>query len=126
MNDSILRDVCYLDTNIFVYLHDSNAADKQRVSAFAQTGMGRISVQVLSEWRNVMVRKFPHLVDKEARRQFIRLLEAWQPMAVTPAVILRARSCATDTSSPPMIPCMCNAPWTWAAAGFCLRTCRTA
>lgn len=30
MNDSILRDVCYLDTNIFVYLHDSNAADKQR------------------------------------------------------------------------------------------------
>jgi predicted nucleic acid-binding protein len=95
MNDSILRDVCYVDTNIFVYLHDGSAPDKQRVSAqlcaaFAQTGKGRISVQVLSEWRNTMLRKFSGVVDKEMRRQFIRLLEAWQPLAVTPAVILRA------------------------------------
>jgi predicted nucleic acid-binding protein len=82
MNDSILRDVCYVDTNIFVYLHDSSAPDKQHVSAqlcaaFAQTGRGRISVQVLSEWRNTMMRKFSGVVDKEMRRQFIRLLEAW-------------------------------------------------
>ncbi len=94
MNDSILSDICYLDTNIFVYLHDGSAPAKQRVSAqlceaFSRTGKGRISVQVLSEWRNTMVRKFASVVDKETRRQFLRLLEAWQPLAVTPAIILR-------------------------------------
>ncbi|WP_417912582.1 PIN domain-containing protein [Candidatus Electronema sp. TJ] len=95
MNDSILHDVCYVDTNIFVYLHDGSAPAKQRISAqlcaaFSQTGKGRISVQVLAEWRNTMMRKFSSQVDKEARRRFIRLLEAWQPLVVTPAVILRA------------------------------------
>ena len=106
MNDSILREICYVDTNIFVYLHDGNAPAKQRVSAqlcaaFSQTGRGRISVQVLAEWRNTMLRKFSHVVDKETRRQFIRLLEAWQPLAVTPALILRAEElCDTYNFSP--------------------------
>ncbi|MGX9726635.1 MAG: PIN domain-containing protein [Candidatus Electronema sp. VV] len=97
MSDSILQSVCYLDTNIFVYLHDSGDPQKRDISAqlwrhFLQTGSGRISVQVIAEWRNTMVRKFSQIVDKESRRKFIRLLDAWKPLVITSSIIMKAET----------------------------------
>ena len=95
MNDDISQSVCYLDTNIFVYMHDGNEVEKRSVSnrlykSFLRTGRGRIAVQVIAEWRNTMVRKFPHFVTKEERRRFMRLLEVWNPLVITPLIIMKA------------------------------------
>ncbi len=95
MKDKFFHSICYLDTNIFVYMHDENEAEKKDISnylykLFLQTGNGRISIQVISEWRNIMIKKFSMIVSKEARRNFIRLFEAWEPLVITPELILKS------------------------------------
>jgi predicted nucleic acid-binding protein len=95
MKDEYRNAVCYLDTNIFIYMHDSSDIVKKDISAelyrfFISTGRGRISVQVISEWRNVMIRKYSAMVSNEVRRRFIRYLEIWNPLPITPSVILKA------------------------------------
>lgn len=95
MRDKYHDAVCYLDTNIFVYMHDSSDPEKKVTSDglykhFMKTKKGRISVQVISEWRNVMVRKYAHIVSSEMRRRFIRYLKVWKPLVTTPDIILRA------------------------------------
>ena len=87
--------ICYLDTNIFIYLFDAANPQKQRVSKelllhFHRQHTRRISVQVLSEWRNVMIKKFNHLFDKNVRRQFIRNLAGWKPLKITPQILVEA------------------------------------
>ena len=95
MKDEYRNTVCYIDTNIFVYMHDNSDMRKRDISTelysfFLNTGRGRISVQVISEWRNVMARKYSDMMSSEVRRRFIRYLEIWNPMPITPSVILRA------------------------------------
>jgi predicted nucleic acid-binding protein len=48
-----------------MYAFDQSAPAKQRASKeillhFHATGRDRISVQVISEWRNTMIKKFSH------------------------------------------------------------------
>lgn len=95
MHGNYLNSVCYLDTNIFVYMHDEKDVLKQGISnalykSFLNNGRGRISVQVIAEWRNTMIKKFLHVVDDETRRTFIHLLEAWNPLVIKPALLLKA------------------------------------
>jgi predicted nucleic acid-binding protein len=87
--------ICYLDTNIWIYVFDQAAPAKQRVSKdillhFHRTGRGRISVQIMSEWRNTMIKKFSHLVSAELRRRFIGYLSVWQPLPISPDILLNA------------------------------------
>ncbi|GEM_PF-4334646 len=74
MKDEYHNAVCYIDTNIFVYMHDNSNMRKRDISTelyrfFLSTGRGRISVQVISEWRNVMVRKYSDMLSNEVRRR---------------------------------------------------------
>ena len=39
-----------------------------------------------------MVRKFPKVVDKESRRKFIRLLNAWKTLVITSSIIIKAET----------------------------------
>ena len=95
MKDEFSHSLCYCDTNIFVYMHDDKEREKREISnllykSLLQTGNGRISVQVISEWRNTMIKKFSHFVSNDVRRKFIRILEVLKPLAITPAIILKA------------------------------------
>lgn len=67
MNADYLQSLCYLDTNLLIYMFDDKDVVKQQKANelylyFLTTGLGRISVQVMSEWRNAMVKKFAHLM----------------------------------------------------------------
>ncbi len=87
--------VCYIDTNIWMYLFDKTAPAKQRISKelllhFHRSGRDRISVQVISEWRNTMIKKYSHLVDANFRRRFLRYLGVWDPFAISPEILVKA------------------------------------
>lgn len=76
-------------------MHDSSNRKKQELSNklykhFLNTGRGRISVQVISEWRNVMTKRYNEIVNKEERKKFIKLCEAWNPLSITPLILLKA------------------------------------
>ncbi|MDY0091784.1 MAG: hypothetical protein RBT80_03700 [Candidatus Vecturithrix sp.] len=65
MNGKYQHSICYTDTNLWMYAFDQSAPAKQRASKeillhFHATGRDRISVQVISEWRNTMIKKFSH------------------------------------------------------------------
>lgn len=78
----------FVDSNILVYRRDSSAGDKQtRADAWLrrlwETGMGRISVQVLEEFYAVVTRKLsPGLEPDEARAE-ARDFFVWQPEPIT-------------------------------------------
>jgi len=87
--------ICYLDTNMLIYVFDTTEPAKQRVSKdlllhFHSQRTGRISVQVLAEWRNVMIKKFSHLIDGDFRRRFIAHFSGWQPLKISPAILIKA------------------------------------
>ena len=87
--------ICYVDTTIFVYLFDTTDQQKyQKARAltdyYLTNGNGRISVQVLSEWRNVMVKKFSAIVDASFRQRFITAMKAWNPISVTVEMVVNA------------------------------------
>ena len=87
--------LCYIDTNIWIYLFDKTAPVKQRTSKelllhLHRTRQGRISVQVIAEWRNTMIKKFGHLIDADFRRRFMRYLGVWKPLSVSPGILINA------------------------------------
>jgi len=87
--------ICYLDTTIFVYLFDTVDQQKYRkarslVDYYLTSGKGRISVQVLTEWRNVMVKKYSAIVDASFRQHFITAMKAWNPISVTVEMVVGA------------------------------------
>lgn len=95
MNAKYLQAVCYLDTNLLIYMFDRNDPAKQQRANdlylhFLQQGTGRISVQVIAEWRNAMIKKFSSMVDSGLRRTFIDSLRAWNPLQISPQIILKA------------------------------------
>lgn len=95
MNADYLQAMCYLDTNLLIYMFDRNAPAKQRKANelylhFLRQRTGHISVQVIAEWRNAMVKKFQGLVNGELRRTFIDLLQAWNPLPISPRIIRQA------------------------------------
>jgi predicted nucleic acid-binding protein len=47
---------------------------------------------VVSEWRNVMCKKYAKVVPSQTRKAFLRLMGAWEPAAITLDTILRAET----------------------------------
>lgn len=95
MNAKYSQSICYLDTNLLIYMFDDSDPVKQQKANelylhSLMTGLGRISVQVMSEWRNAMVKKFSHLVDNDYRREFLETLQAWNPLQISPKIIINA------------------------------------
>lgn len=97
---SVCDDRVYLDTNLFIYAVDSydlrkHQIAKKLVDLLLSRGLGFYSAQVVSEWRNVMVRKYSDKVSADFRISFIRWLSSNGAVPVTGDLICRAE----ETSS---------------------------
>jgi len=95
MNAEYSQARCYLDTNVLIYMFDARDPVKQQTANdiylhFLTTGLGRISVQVMAEWRNAMIKKFSHIIDNAYRREFLETLQAWNPLPILPETIINA------------------------------------
>jgi predicted nucleic acid-binding protein len=73
----------FLDTNIFVYTFDPNAPSKRRKAAqlirhAADTGEGIVSYQVVQEFFNLALRRFPQPMSVAEAEQY--LISVFRPV----------------------------------------------
>jgi predicted nucleic acid-binding protein len=86
----------FLDTNIFVYMFDEQAPAKAKVAMrlirrAADTGEGIISFQVVQEFFNVAMRRFPKPMNAaEAEQYLLTVLRPLLAIQSSPAIYLRA------------------------------------
>jgi len=85
----------FVDTNVLVYARDSRRRDKQMaaerwIAHLWQTGTGRLSSQVLSEFYVTVTSKLdPGMAQVDARAD-IRDLMAWRPVPITAQLVTEA------------------------------------
>ena len=96
----------YLDTNVFIYAVDKRDARKHSIArdlidSTFQKGICTYSVQVMAEWRNVMIRKFRTQMNAEYRANFLKWLMSNNPSPITGNLILRADDIANKYSISP-------------------------
>ncbi|MDA1088440.1 MAG: PIN domain-containing protein [Verrucomicrobia bacterium] len=97
MDADLLNDRCYVDTNVFIYLFDTASGQKRETAAMIyrallQSKRGCTSLLVVSEWRNVMIRKYATVMPTQSRRAFLRLLGVWNPATITLTTIQNAEA----------------------------------
>jgi predicted nucleic acid-binding protein len=85
----------FVDTNVFVYLHDDSEPQKKTradkwISLLVRDRSGRVSFQVLQELYATLTSKRRLKVDVEEARLIVRELAVWQPVAVDLAMLKRA------------------------------------
>ena len=85
----------FVDTNVFVYRHDSSEPSKQSraeqwIELLAHRRMGRLSYQVLQELYATLTRHGGAAFDPPAAREIVGALATWQPAAVDLATLERA------------------------------------
>jgi len=85
----------FVDTNVLVYVRDASEPRKQPIAQawveyLWKTRQGRISMQVLQEYYQVVTRRLRPGLPRERARSDIRDLLAWKPIAIDAAVIERA------------------------------------
>ena len=86
----------FLDTNIFIYTFDSKAPAKAKKAAHlirraADTGEGIISYQVVQEFFNVALRRFPQPMNaSEAEQYLITVLRPLLAVHSSPAIYFEA------------------------------------
>lgn len=85
-----------LDTNVLIYSYDQNDPIKQAQAVLVlerlhQANAGRMSVQSLSEFMNVAMKKLkPPLSAKEALNQVGLMMQLWHVYDLTPEVVMEA------------------------------------
>jgi predicted nucleic acid-binding protein len=85
----------FVDTNVLVYARDTSQSGKQPkaerwMDHLWQTGTGRLSSQVLSEFYVTVTSKLdPGMSPADARAE-IRDLLTWQPLAITGELVTEA------------------------------------
>ena len=82
----------FVDTNVFVYLHDDTEPDKKRraddwIALLIRRRSGRLSFQVLQELYVTLTRKAKSNLDA---RDVVRDLATWQPVAIDLPILERA------------------------------------
>ena len=85
----------FVDTNVFVYLHDDSEPQKKTradewISLLVRDRSGRVSFQVLQELYATLTSKRRLKVDVEEARLIVRELAVWQPVAADLAMLKRA------------------------------------
>jgi predicted nucleic acid-binding protein len=94
-----MSDIVFVDTNILIYAHDSDAASKREraiecLRTLWETGAGRISVQVLQEFYVNATRKLAKPLARSVAREVISSYGAWVRETTTTATVLRATDIA--------------------------------
>lgn len=90
-----MSDIVFVDTNILIYAHDSDAAEKRNRAADALKKLwsdrtGRLSVQVLQEFYVTVTKKLPSTLGRAAAREVIRIYTPWVHAPTTPETVIRA------------------------------------
>lgn len=85
----------FVDTNVFVYLHDDSEPEKKTradewISLLVRGRSGRVSFQVLQELYYTLTSKRRLNVDVAEARLIVRELVVWQPIAADLAMLNRA------------------------------------
>jgi predicted nucleic acid-binding protein len=106
MNAEILNERRYIDTNVFIYVFDAKANDKRKTAltiyrSLLQSQLGCTSLLVVSEWRNVMCKKYARVMPATTRKAFLRLVRVWNPAPITLDTILRAEKLIAKYSLSP-------------------------
>jgi predicted nucleic acid-binding protein len=96
----------YLDTNIFIYAVDKRDSRKHHIARdlveeSVKKGICSFSVQVMAEWRNVMIRKFHDQMDNEDRKKFLQWMSEHNPLPMTGSLVCRAEDISTRFSISP-------------------------
>lgn len=89
-----MPNVCFIDTNVMLYLNDSREPRKQTiarqwVAALAERELIVISPQVMNEFAYNVLRKFPDVTRGELAR-FLSAMEPWCKAAMTAQTSLDA------------------------------------
>lgn len=87
----------FVDTNVFVYSRDAREAEKmprarQWLEYLWREQLGRTSVQVLTEYYNIMTRKMRPVVAPDEAWDSVAALFVWNPQAVDRALLERGRA----------------------------------
>ena len=85
----------FVDTNVFVYLHDDSELKKKTradewISLLVRDHSGRVSFQVLQELYATLTSKRRLNVDAAEAQLIVRELVVWRPIAVDLAMLNRA------------------------------------
>ena len=93
----------FVDTNVFVYLHDDSEPQKKTradewISLLVRGRSGRVSFQVLQELYSTLTSKRRLKVDVAEARLIVRELAVWQPVAADLAMLNRAWALARPLS----------------------------
>lgn len=90
------QNTCLVDTNVLVYMFDPRDEAKQAraldvTNRIVTTGLGVLSVQVLSEFFVNVTRKLPvPLTAAEAEHEVTNFARSWTVFNVTPLAVLEA------------------------------------
>ncbi len=85
----------FVDTNVLVYTRDASKLDKQAQAAewmgyLWSLGNGRLSMQVITEYYSVVTGKLKPGMESTRAREDVEDLLAWQPLPLTPELVLDA------------------------------------
>jgi predicted nucleic acid-binding protein len=94
-----MSDLVFVDSNILIYAHDSDAGPKRERAVESlrelwQLGNGRLSVQVLQEFYVNVTRKLATPVSRSTAREVVSSYGAWVKEPTTPDTVLRATDIA--------------------------------
>ena len=85
----------FVDTNVFVYRHDSSDPSKQAcaeqwIRLLAHSRSGRLSFQVLQELYVTLTHEQRLNFDRLEAQEIVKVLATWQPVAADLAMLNRA------------------------------------
>ncbi len=85
----------FLDTNILIYAHDTEAGERHRRAAQIVAGLwdtraGLLSVQVLQEFYVNVTRKIPKPLPFSTAREIVRYYSCWNLERIMAEDVLRA------------------------------------
>ena len=85
----------FVDTNVFVYRHDSSDPSKQAcaeqwIRRLAHSRSGRLSFQVLQELYVTLTHEQRLNFDRSQAHEIVKVLATWQPVAADLAMLKRA------------------------------------
>ena len=90
-----MSDKVFIDTNILIYAHDTEAGLKRERAAEVllelwSTKLGVLSTQVLQEFYVNVTRKIPVPLEKSTARDIVERYSVWPIVTIDSALILRA------------------------------------
>ena len=85
----------FVDSNVLIYAHDKDAGSKQaraaqRLGELWETGLGRLSTQVLQEFYVNVTAKIGKPLSRSAAREVVQSYGRWVENFITPVTVVRA------------------------------------